>query len=165
MAKTRLLSEKELIFYRTEVLSQFKRRHPENGIVNISTYREAYEELRHDILQRLPEKALSVSLNRLRKLFYYTNPKICRASQLQNPSFGKDFLEVLDQYIATLEPKADITQVDKSARTLTFKKSFLVLPLLIISIGIAVLFSIYNLKNQLFGKIILMFQKLKSYPN
>ena len=59
------------------------------------TYLGAYNDLRGFILSRLqdkPEIEASISVHRLRKLFYYTDPAYCQVDKLEVPSFGEDFI-------------------------------------------------------------------------
>jgi len=99
MKKTKTLNPNQLEFLRSQLITKFKVRHPNEDLV-LKTYAPAYDDLRNDIIKVIPSKEGSVSLGRLRKLFYYTNPDLCPIKQLETPSFGKDFLEVLEKYIA-----------------------------------------------------------------
>jgi len=47
----------------------------------------------------VPDTEASITTNRLRKLFYYTNPEVCAEDKFENPSFGNDFIQVLFKYI------------------------------------------------------------------
>lgn len=103
VAKTKILSVAELENLRLRV----QKRYLSNGLnrkpMIINTFLGSYEGLRGDILRIFPNAEPSVSLTRLRKFFYYTDPAICSPEQLERGSFGKDFLEVLERYIALSE--------------------------------------------------------------
>jgi len=75
ISKTRLLSASEASSLRARLKACFAQRHPEKKPVEPKTYLGAYEELRSDILAIVPEANSSISLNRLRKLIYYTDRK------------------------------------------------------------------------------------------
>lgn len=78
---------------------------PFNGAgFRISQHRASYKPLADDIVRTVPNSEASVTTNRLRKLFYYTDPSICAADKLEKPSFGDDFVQVLFKYIEE-EPK------------------------------------------------------------
>lgn len=98
IAKTKLLSEKELMSLRERVQKRFLSREPDKGPISTNTFLGSYEPLRDDILKVIPEARASVSPTRLRKLFHYTNPAVCATEHLEKPSFGKDFLGALEQY-------------------------------------------------------------------
>lgn len=99
MTRSEKLSSEDLELLREKIRKKFQYRMPGKGIPG-STYKEAYEDLRGDILKEAPDSIGSVSLNRLRKLFYYTDPKFCAEDKLENAVFGKDFLSVLELYIS-----------------------------------------------------------------
>lgn len=42
-----------------------------------------------------------MTTNRLRKLFYYTDPAICDPDKLERSSFVDDFIQALLQYVAS----------------------------------------------------------------
>lgn len=65
----------------------------------VSQHKDSYRHLADDIIRVVPGTEASVTTNRLRKLFYYTNPEICEESKLQKPSFGDDFIQALFKYI------------------------------------------------------------------
>ena len=98
MARTKSLGGAELEKLRAAIREKFRKRNPGLKPVPATTYKEAYDDLRDDIIRVVPEAEQSVSLIRLRKLFYYTDPSVCDAAQLENPGFGKDFLDALDIY-------------------------------------------------------------------
>lgn len=100
IAKTKLLSETELKRLRERVQKRFLSRDPDRPLIPANTFLGSYEPLRDDILLVIPEAHSSVSPTRLRKLFHYTNPAVCAPEHLEKPSFGKDFLEALEQYAA-----------------------------------------------------------------
>lgn len=101
MARTRYLSGEELKRLRRSLLEKFRTRNPLSRSIQATTYKEAYDDLRKDIVNAVPGAEQSVSLTRLRKLFYYTDPKICDVAQLENANFGKDFLSTLEVYLAS----------------------------------------------------------------
>lgn len=98
MARTQYLDEKALQLLRSALREKYLQRNPGQKPVPATTYKEAYEELRDDILRVAPDAHQSVSLIRLRKLFYYTDSSVCDPAQLENASFGKDFLDALYLY-------------------------------------------------------------------
>ncbi|MCK6692781.1 MAG: hypothetical protein L6Q97_11840 [Thermoanaerobaculia bacterium] len=98
MARTKSLGREELEKLRAAIREKFRKRNPGLKAVPATTYKEAYEDIRDDIIRVVPGAEQSVSLIRLRKLFYYTDPSVCDAEQLENASFGKDFLHALDVY-------------------------------------------------------------------
>lgn len=98
MARTKSLGAAELKKLRAALREKFRKRNPGLKAVPATTYKEAYEDIRDDIIRAVPEAEQSVSLIRLRKLFYYTDPSVCDADQLENASFGKDFLDALYVY-------------------------------------------------------------------
>lgn len=64
------------------------------------TYLGAYDHLRSFILVKLqirPEDEASISVHRLRKLFYYTDPAYCTEDKLEALSFGEDFISPLQR--------------------------------------------------------------------
>lgn len=99
MGKIRSLTEDEAGHLRSSLLKAFRERF---GRVFIPvTYLGAYEDLREMILSVLsgePDAASSVSLHRLRKLFYYTDPSFCPSGQLETFSFGDDFISLLEKF-------------------------------------------------------------------
>lgn len=105
MARTKSLGEAELKKLRAAIREKFRKRNPGLKAVPSTTYREAYDDLRDDIMRVVPEAEQSVSLIRLRKLFYYTDPSVCDAEQLENARFGKDFLDALEVYTGTRRRK------------------------------------------------------------
>ena len=127
ISKTRLLSSSEASSLRGWVKACFAQRHPERKPVEPKTYLGAYEELRDDILAIVPEANSSISLNRLRKLFYYTDPEACTPEKMEAPSFGKDFLEALEQYADCQKEKENLP-----VRRLTGAKKKLGIGLLIL---------------------------------
>lgn len=101
MPRTRYLSGEELKRLRRSLREKFRTRNPLSRPVQATTYKEAYDDLRGDIISVVPEAEQSVSLTRLRKLFYYTDPEVCNVAQLENANFGKDFLSTLEVYLAS----------------------------------------------------------------
>ncbi len=98
MARTKSLGRAELEKLRAAIREKFRKRNPGLKSVPATTYKEAYDDLREDIVRVVPDAEQSVSLIRLRKLFYYTDPSVCDADQLENANFGKDFLDALAVY-------------------------------------------------------------------
>jgi hypothetical protein len=98
MAKIKELDAAELDCLRSRVRARFETRCP-GEVLKETTFKGAYDDLRADILRAVPDVELSLSTQRLRKLFYYTNPAVCAARQLEPPSFGKDFLEAIERYV------------------------------------------------------------------
>jgi hypothetical protein len=73
---------------------------PFNGAgFKANQYKDSYRHLADDIVRAVPNSEASVTTNRLRKLFYYTDPAICAADKLEKPSFGDDFVQALFKYI------------------------------------------------------------------
>ena len=69
------------------------------------TYLGAYEDLRTHILFKcsdVPGAEASISLHRLRKLFYYTDPAYCPVDKLEPLSFGDDFISLLSRFNTTV---------------------------------------------------------------
>lgn len=102
ISKTKTLSKIELDALRNRLEIRFRERNPEVAWPTPNTYLGTYESLREDILKVAPELSASVSLNRLRKLFYYTNPGVCSEELLESLTFGKDFLRALEAYLDTV---------------------------------------------------------------
>lgn len=122
MARTLNLTNEQLDDLRKKVRAKFETEN--NGQpLKPSTYKEGYEDLRADILQFIPDSEASISLNRLRKLFYYTDPNICPASQFKNPVFGRDFLKVLEKYHTVLEERKSEVELIYEQRTLRSLKT------------------------------------------
>lgn len=91
---------------------------PFNGAgFRVSQYKKSYQPLADDILQAVGDKtsAASVTTNRLRKLFYYTDPAICDPDKLERPSFGDDFVQALFRYIES--ESGDGTRISASSKT------------------------------------------------
>jgi hypothetical protein len=99
MAKIRELTQEEAERLRQQVRLRFLCNHSNRNGVRPTSFKGAYEDLRLDIIGNVPEAASAVSLTRLRKLFYYTDPAACPTEQLEKPSFGRDFIEALKQYV------------------------------------------------------------------
>lgn len=101
---------KELTFEEADQLREGVRsrflQSPFNGAgLRISQHKASYQHLADDIIQVVPDAKTSVTANRLRKLFYYTNPAVCAPDKLEKPSFGSDFIQILFQYVGEEEPK------------------------------------------------------------
>lgn len=107
VAKTKLLSDAALEDLRIRVQKRYLSNALDRKPMIINTFLGSYEALRGDILRVFPNAEPSISLTRLRKFFYYTNPALCATEQLERGSFGKDFLEVLEHYVA--QPEAQPT--------------------------------------------------------
>lgn len=129
IAKTRLLSERELMNLRERVQKRFLSREPSRSPILSNTFLGSYDGLREDILQVVPGAELSVSPTRLRKLFHYTNPEVCSEEHLERASFGKDFLEILERYVVVAEemPKP------KGVQRQNFRKRWGVLGVLMVA--------------------------------
>lgn len=79
---------------------------PFNGAgFRMSQHKASYKHLADDIVRVVPGTEASVTTNRLRKLFYYTNPEVCAEDKLEKPSFGDDFVRALFSYIEEEESK------------------------------------------------------------
>ncbi len=65
----------------------------------ISQHKASYQPLADDIAQAVPGTETSVTTNRLRKFFYYTDPELCAPDKLEKPSFGDDFIQALFRYV------------------------------------------------------------------
>ncbi len=98
VAKTKLLSHAALEDLRIRVQKRYLSNALDRKPMIINTFLGSYEALRGDILRVFPNAEPSISLTRLRKFFYYTNPALCATEQLERGSFGKDFLEALERY-------------------------------------------------------------------
>ncbi len=73
---------------------------PFNGAgFRVTQYKKSYQPLADDIIQAVGEMAPSVTANRLRKFFYYTDPAVCVANKLEKASFGDDFIRALILYV------------------------------------------------------------------
>lgn len=114
MAKTTTLMQFELQELREKIQIKFSKRNPSKVPIKTTSYKEAYEDLRKDILFITECNEMSVSLGRLRKLFYYTNPEVYSKEKQENATFGKDFIEVLEKYT---------DDIKKSKTSLSDKKS------------------------------------------
>ena len=99
MSRIRELTSEGASQLRLQVRQRFARGHSNENGFRPSTFKGAYEDLRDDIIKSVPGAEFSVSLIRLRKLFYYTDSTICPPDQLEKPSFGRDFVEALEKYV------------------------------------------------------------------
>jgi len=115
MSKIRELTQEEAALLRQRVQQRFRQGENNGKGFRPSSFKGAYEDLRNDIIAEVPGTVLSVSLTRLRKLFYYTDPGVCPAEQLEKPSFGRDFIEALQAYVkeAAAPPEARRTTATK----------------------------------------------------
>ncbi len=111
MSRTTRLSPSELAELRTKVRNKYRALSGSREVKGTS-YKEGYEELRSDILRVVPDAESSLGLDRLRKLFYYTDPSVCPPNQMKLPSFGKDFLDAINRYI-----EDDLNEFQKGAQT------------------------------------------------
>jgi hypothetical protein len=130
MGKIRTLSEAEAGHLRKTLLESFQN---ETGRdFTPVTYLGAYNELRSFLLEKLsdqPEVGSSVSLHRLRKLFYYTDPAFCPEEKLETLSFGDDFITLLNKlmpfdYDILQESKTDSNVVKPHNWSLKFIRYF-----------------------------------------
>lgn len=104
MAKIRELSREAADRLRQQVRHRFLRGHSHGNGFRPSSFKGAYEDLRLDIIRNEPASESAVSLTRLRKLFYYADPEVCPPEQLEKASFGRDFIEALEQYVREEAP-------------------------------------------------------------
>ncbi|HMQ59530.1 MAG TPA: hypothetical protein PKE06_02625 [Flavilitoribacter sp.] len=161
MSRTTRLSPNELAELRTKVRNKYSASSGSREVRGTS-YKEGYEELRLDILHVVPDAGGSLGLDRLRKLFYYTDPSVCPPSQMKHPSFGKDFLEALRRYIAEDSLNGQLEEghvanenLEVGGRLLRKKTGFrfyrkFLLLLLLIPIGI--LISLFLKDNELYER-------------
>lgn len=96
------LTDQEAKQLREMVMERFLKSEFNGAGIRITQYKNNYLPLAKDIIQKVPDVESSVTTNRLRKLFYYSDPNICKKHQLVKPSFGDDFIFALRQYV---EPK------------------------------------------------------------
>lgn len=141
MGKIRTLSNEEAAYLRSTILKVFREKTAKE--FTPVTYLGAYEDLRGLILDGLDGfsgAGASVSLHRLRKLFYYTDPSICPPGRLEPLSFGDDFISLLYHFLqksgkAPVEPGSDAypvkVPVHGRSRTLIYFISFFFLALLV----------------------------------
>lgn len=108
MSKIRALSQDEAALLRRQVQQRFRQGNNNGNGFRPSSFKGAYDDLRSDIIAALPGTEFSVSLTRLRKLFYYTDPGVCPAEQLEKPSFGRDFIEALQAYVKDAAPTPEV---------------------------------------------------------
>jgi hypothetical protein len=128
MSKIRELTREEADRLRQQVRQRFLRGHS-NGF-RPKSFKGAYEDLRNDIVGKVHGADVSVSLTRLRKLFYYADPAVCPSEQLEKPSFGRDFIEALEQYAREEEPTPHRFALLSKQTTRTSKMVWLLLLLL-----------------------------------
>lgn len=105
MSKILALSAEEARNLRIRLLLSYK---SETGKDFIPvTYLGAYDHLRSFILAKLRirlEDEASISVHRLRKLFYYTDPAYCPEDKLEALTFGEDFISPLKRIIPQTLP-------------------------------------------------------------
>jgi hypothetical protein len=135
MPKIRGLTYEEAAHLRERVRTRFLQQHTNGKASRFGSFKDAYEELRNDIVEKVPGKELSVSTTRLRKLFYYTDPTICPSEQMQKASFGRDFIEVLEQYVGDEKSPLPPPEIKQKI----WKMTWLLLPVLLIG-GLATWF-------------------------
>ena len=99
MSKIRNLTQEEAVLLRLRVRQRFLRNSATGNGFRPNSFKGAYENLRDDISRKVQGAASSVSLTRLRKLYYYTDPAVCPVEKLEKPSFGRDFIDALEQYV------------------------------------------------------------------
>jgi len=121
MSRIRELTSEGASQLRLQVRQRFARGHSNENGFRPSTFKGAYEDLRDDIIRNVPGAEFSVSLIRLRKLFYYTDPAVCPAEQLEKPSFGRDFVETLEKYagVEKTETSTAVLATGKTSRLAT----------------------------------------------
>jgi hypothetical protein len=100
VARIKKLDHQELNALRGNVLETFAMRHPTESLPPQNAYLPNYEDLKLDIRGLVSEANGSVSENRLRKLFYYTNKEAVDQATLQEARFGVDFLDACYNYIS-----------------------------------------------------------------
>lgn len=130
MSKIRELTREEADHLRQQVRQRFLRGRS-NGF-RAKSFKGAYEDLMNDIARNVHDADSVISLTRLRKLFYYTDPTACPPAQLQKPSFGRDFIETLERYVCEEEPATLRSAPPSKHGTGTWKIAwllFLLLPL------------------------------------
>ena len=104
MIKTLTLEEAKKL--RERVLERF-RQSPDNGAgLKITSYKNKYKPLAEHIAQAVPDSVASVTVTRLCKFFYDTNPDLRPPDKLLEPSFGDDFVRALRQYACPDIPPA-----------------------------------------------------------
>lgn len=130
MSKIRELSREEAASLRQQVRERFLRNRSNGNEFRQSSFRGAYENLRDDIIKKVHGAATSVSLTRLRKLFYYTDPDVCQPEHLEKPSFGRDFVEALERYVNEEEHKLPVPAPLLESKSRNWKNGWLLLLLL-----------------------------------
>lgn len=98
MSRIRELTHEEAAQLREGVRTRYLMQKTNGNSFKPSSFKGAYEDICDDIKRKVPDKQASVSTTRLRKLFYYTDPTVCLPDKLEKPSFGRDFIEALEQY-------------------------------------------------------------------
>ena len=100
MPRIKRLENEELGYLRDRIRQVYQNRHPTENLPILNAYLPNYEELKSDILRQVPDALGSVSENRLRKLYYYTDSEHHSENGLQSPNFGIDFLDACYRYIS-----------------------------------------------------------------
>lgn len=138
MSKIKELLPEEAAHLRRQVIGRFLRGQMAGSGFRPTSFKGAYEDLRQDIIAAAPQSETSVSLTRLRKLFYYTDPEICPAEQLTRPSFGRDFIEALEQYGGPAGDQSPLPAVPQSRNTNFLRRAWwIALPLLLLFLVVA----------------------------
>jgi len=97
------------------------------------TYLGAYEDLRTHILSKctdVPGAEASISLHRLRKLFYYTDPVYCPKDKLEPLSFGDDFITLITGFKAT--GNSDEIPLSKANLPISQKRNYILFSALLV---------------------------------
>lgn len=99
MARTALLSNEELLFLRQAIIDKFRQTSPYAQEFKPNAFLPNYDELKQSMEAALPDMAPSISLKRLRKLFYDTDHERRGPEKVAKPNFGVDFLDACYLYI------------------------------------------------------------------
>jgi hypothetical protein len=129
------LTQEEVKKLRIAVIDRFLNSPFSAAGIRITQYKKSYQPLADDIARIVEGAEVSVSTNRLRKFFYYTNPDVCEISRLENPSFGNDFIQALVKYTEA-ETKSNSPQPVLSQRkTPGYSITLLLLFMLMVGVG------------------------------
>lgn len=99
MARTALLTNEELLFLKQAIVEKFRRTNPYAQEFKPNAFLPNYNELKQSMEVALPDMATSISLKRLRKLFYDTDTERREPGKVVKPNFGVDFLNACYLYI------------------------------------------------------------------
>ena len=99
MSRIKRLEIDELTYLRTKLRAVYSNHHPREILPPQNAYLPNYQDIKNDMHHHLPEAKSSISENRLRKLFYYTDPEMVPEGALQAPNFGIDFLDACYLYV------------------------------------------------------------------